>query len=55
MIKGISLAVEPGEIVVMLGSNGAGKTTTMRSLAGLLTATAGRISSTASISPRAGA
>jgi branched-chain amino acid transport system ATP-binding protein len=43
VIKGISLAVEPGEIVVMLGGNGAGKTTTMRSLAGLLAARHGRI------------
>ncbi len=43
VVKGISFAVEPGEIVVMLGSNGAGKTTTLRSLAGLLSPTKGRI------------
>jgi branched-chain amino acid transport system ATP-binding protein len=43
VVKGISFAVEPAEIVVMLGSNGAGKTTTMRSLAGLLHPTRGRI------------
>ena len=36
VVKGISLAIEPGEIVTVLGSNGAGKTTTLRSLAGLL-------------------
>ena len=42
-VKGISFTVQPGEIVVMLGSNGAGKTTTMRSLAGLLRPTGGRI------------
>jgi branched-chain amino acid transport system ATP-binding protein len=43
VVKGISFAIEPGEIVVMLGSNGAGKTTTLRSLAGLLAPTKGRI------------
>src|SRR3954447_11229636 len=31
----ISLAVDPGEIVVLIGSNGAGKTTLMRTIAGL--------------------
>ena len=36
VVKNISLAVERGEIVTVLGSNGAGKTTTLRSLAGLL-------------------
>jgi ABC-type branched-subunit amino acid transport system ATPase component len=36
VVKGISFAVESGEIVVMLGANGAGKTTTMHSLAGLI-------------------
>src|SRR5260370_11877666 len=43
VVKGVSFAVEPGEIVLMLGSNGAGKTTTMRSLAGLLAPARGRI------------
>jgi branched-chain amino acid transport system ATP-binding protein len=43
VVKGISLAIEPGEIVTVLGSNGAGKTTTLRSLAGLMGATKGRI------------
>ena len=41
--KGISLAIEPGEIVTILGSNGAGKTTTLRSVAGLLRPAKGRI------------
>ena len=36
MLHGISLTVDPGEVVVMLGANGAGKTTTMRAIAGLI-------------------
>ena len=43
VVKGISLAIEPGEIVTVLGGNGAGKTTTLRSLAGLLDKAGGRI------------
>jgi branched-chain amino acid transport system ATP-binding protein len=35
-LKGISLQVEEGEIVAMLGANGAGKTTTLRTISGLL-------------------
>jgi branched-chain amino acid transport system ATP-binding protein len=34
-LKGISLTVEQGEIVTLIGSNGAGKTTTLRSISGL--------------------
>ncbi len=34
-LKGISLKVEKGEIVTLIGSNGAGKTTTLRSICGL--------------------
>jgi branched-chain amino acid transport system ATP-binding protein len=43
VVKGVSLKVEEGEIVTVLGSNGAGKTTTLRTLAGLLQPTAGTI------------
>ena len=35
-LKGISLYVEDGEIVTLIGANGAGKTTTLRALSGLL-------------------
>ena len=35
-LKGITLDVEDGEIVTLIGANGAGKTTTLRALSGLL-------------------
>jgi len=35
-VKGISLYVEDGEMVTLIGSNGAGKTTTLQSISGLL-------------------
>jgi ABC-2 type transport system ATP-binding protein len=40
-VKGLDLAVRPGEIVGFLGPNGAGKTTTIKMLTGLLKPTAG--------------
>ena len=42
-IKGISLEVNKGEIVTLIGSNGAGKSTTLRAISGILKARAGRI------------
>jgi len=36
VLHNISLDVEPGEIVVILGANGAGKTTTMRAISGTI-------------------
>src|SRR5512141_330735 len=34
-LKGISLTVERGEIVTLIGANGAGKTTTLKTISGL--------------------
>jgi branched-chain amino acid transport system ATP-binding protein len=34
-LKGVSLEVEEGEVVTLIGSNGAGKSTTLRSISGL--------------------
>ena len=42
-IKGISLDVEEGQVVTLIGTNGAGKTTTLRTLSGLLRPVAGEI------------
>jgi len=43
VVRGISFAVEQGEIVTILGSNGAGKTTTLTTIAGMTRPTRGRI------------
>lgn len=42
-LKGISIEVNQGEIVTLIGSNGAGKTTTMYTIAGILKASEGKI------------
>jgi branched-chain amino acid transport system ATP-binding protein len=42
-LRKISLSVDTGEIVALIGSNGAGKTTTLRTISGLIRAAAGRI------------
>ncbi|MGN6388322.1 MAG: ABC transporter ATP-binding protein [Burkholderiaceae bacterium] len=42
-LKGVSFAVEAGEVVTLLGANGAGKTTTLRTISGLVPAAAGEI------------
>ena len=42
-LQGISLRVETGELVALIGSNGAGKTTTLRTISGLLRPSPGRI------------
>jgi branched-chain amino acid transport system ATP-binding protein len=42
-LKGVSLTVEEGEIVTLIGANGAGKTTTLGAISGLLPVTTGTI------------
>jgi ABC-type branched-subunit amino acid transport system ATPase component len=42
-LKGVSLAMNEGEIVTLIGSNGAGKTTTLRVISGLLRARGGQV------------
>ena len=44
VLHGVSLRVEAGELVCLLGANGAGKSTTVRAISGLLRPTAGSIS-----------
>jgi branched-chain amino acid transport system ATP-binding protein len=43
ILRGVSLAVEDGEAVCLVGRNGAGKTTTIDSIMGLLPVRAGRV------------
>ena len=42
-LKGISLYVEEGEIVTLIGSNGAGKSTTLRTISGIIHAREGKV------------
>ena len=42
-LRGISLSIEAGQIVALIGANGAGKSTTLRTISGLLKAAAGKI------------
>ena len=43
-LRGLSLTVERGEIVTLIGANGAGKTTTLRTILGTVRARRGRVS-----------
>jgi branched-chain amino acid transport system ATP-binding protein len=43
VLKGVSLSVEEGEVVSLIGRNGAGKTTTLKTIMGQLPITAGTI------------
>jgi branched-chain amino acid transport system ATP-binding protein len=42
-LKGVTLSVEEGEIVSLIGGNGAGKTTTLKTISGVRPVTSGRI------------
>src|SRR4051812_24884811 len=42
-LHSISLTVEEGEVVTLIGANGAGKTTTMRAISGLRPASHGKV------------
>ena len=44
VLWGVSLRVDEGEIVTLLGSNGAGKSTTIKAISGILPAAAGQVS-----------
>jgi branched-chain amino acid transport system ATP-binding protein len=56
-VRGLTLSVEAGEVVTLLGANGAGKSTTLRAISGLLKPAAGDIlfdgRSIAALSPEA--
>jgi branched-chain amino acid transport system ATP-binding protein len=43
VLKGISLVIEPGEIVTLIGANGAGKTTTLMTISGCVRPLRGKI------------
>jgi branched-chain amino acid transport system ATP-binding protein len=43
VLQRVSLTVEPGELVALLGANGAGKTTMLRAISGLIRPRSGRI------------
>jgi branched-chain amino acid transport system ATP-binding protein len=42
-LRGVSLRVDEGEVVTIIGSNGAGKSTTLRSISGLTPARSGKV------------
>src|ERR1700733_14720792 len=51
-LKGVSLTVEEGEVVTLIGSNGAGKSTTLRSISGVTPASSGPVAFAGADIPR---
>jgi branched-chain amino acid transport system ATP-binding protein len=43
ILHGIDLEVQEGEVVALIGANGAGKTTTLKTISGIVRASAGSI------------
>ena len=43
ILRDVSFAIEPGEVVCLMGRNGVGKSTTLKALTGLLPVKGGRI------------
>jgi branched-chain amino acid transport system ATP-binding protein len=43
VLRGVTLAIEPGQIVALLGANGAGKSTTLKAVSGLLQTQQGQV------------
>lgn len=43
VLRGVSLGVEEGQVVTLLGANGAGKTTTLKAISGLLKTEVGKV------------
>jgi branched-chain amino acid transport system ATP-binding protein len=44
VLRGVSLGVEEGQVIALLGANGAGKTTTLKAISGLLKTEVGKVS-----------
>jgi len=42
-VRGVDLAIRPGEIVTLIGPNGSGKSTTVKALLGILAASEGEV------------
>src|SRR5512134_3058548 len=54
-LKGVSLKVDAGEVVTLIGANGAGKTTTLRAISGLVRPSAGVVRFGGEVIARGGA
>jgi len=44
VLRGVSLGLQPGQVITLLGANGAGKTTTLKAISGLLKTEVGKVS-----------